>query len=364
MLLWALTVPVAAVALHVLDLTVPSYRVQGFGLALPILASGALVWCIGAALRSVRARSPAGGGDRTRRAVGAVGAAILVPALAAGVVWAWQLWDDLEGVLPDSVDQVTIAGAYVESTAPGGPVVFVTTLPKPRLPDRVVRAAMPPDSVRGVYVVTGRIEDLAAGRPTLGEAPIAAESAATWAAAGAALDAGAPILQLSALTPGAPPIPGARELAPGVFLVRGQEPAVRLDESPTDHGRPLGWTSLLAGSVALVVVLGLVGSGWSWAIVPGDTLARVLAAVPVGIAVTSVGALIADELGFGRSRPAWIAAALVMAGAGWLLATLRVRNDHDRDPLRAGTHARRRSRRPPARCLRAGPGSPRGSGRP
>ena len=77
----------------------------------------------------------------------------------------------------------------------------------------------------------------------------------------------------------------------------------------------------------MVVVLG------SWrtaagalAIVSDDTLARILAAVPVGIAVTSVGALITDELGLGRSRPAWIAAALVMAGAGWLLATLRVRS--------------------------------------
>lgn len=331
MLVWAASVPVAAIALHVLDLTVPSYRVIAFGLALPILAAAAIVWLVRGLVRSaVHLQGRRGAGAVGGIAI-AVGATVVVCALALGASWAAALWRSHEPVVLGGAAQAEIAAAYVEQTVPEGPVVFLTTYLNPKLPDRVVRAAMPAGAIDRVLMAVGKLEDLAEGRPTTGGGRIADASAITWPAAALAIADGAPVLQLAAFTRESPPLAGARSLGPGVFLVRGPEPPAGF-RAPMPRSRSL--TDLVVEVAGLLGVLSLSGLGWAWALGPGDRASRILASVPVGIAVLCVAAIAADALGVALAGASSIA---VAAGAGLIGGALGLVSELRRRPVRTGS---------------------------
>jgi hypothetical protein len=308
MLLWAASVPAAAVALHLLDLSVPSYRVIAFGLAFPVLATAAVVWLVQRLLESAR-----DGKDRRGEGLAIVAGAIVVAgALAVTATWSLTLWRSHEAVVAGGAAQAEIAAAYVEQAVPVGPVVFLTTFHNPRLPDRVARAAMPGAAAERVVMAAGRLEDLADGEPTVGVDRLAEASAATWPTAGRAIADGAPVLQLTAFTRDSLPLPGARAIGPGVYLVQGPEPPVGVG-APMPEVRSLAELVMEIGG--LLVVVGLVGAGWAWVLGPGDRTSRSLASIPVGVAVLSLVAISAGALGIAFTRTN---ALVMLAGAAIL----------------------------------------------
>ncbi|MGH2630116.1 MAG: hypothetical protein ACRDHI_06115 [Actinomycetota bacterium] len=328
MLLWAATVPVAAIGLHALDLTVPSYRVVDFGLALPVLAAAAVVWLVRGIQRSMtrlrdrRREDPSGVGTIAAGAfvtAAVAGAIVIVGALSIGSWWAGDLWRSQEPVVPGGAAQAAIAAGYVDAAVPEGPVVFLTTFLDPRLPDRVARAAMPATAVTRPLMAVGKPEDLAEGRPTTGGGRIAEASALTWPAAGPAIASGAPVLQLTAFTPGTPPLPGSRPLGRGVFLVQGPEPPVPF-VAPTPATRPLG--DIVVDVIGLLALIGISGSGWAWALGPGDRASRLLASIPFGVAVLGVGAVAADAVGISVSGASGTMLVTGLALFGGFLASI------------------------------------------
>ena len=93
-------------------------------------------------------------------------------------------------------------------------------------------------------------------------------------------------------------------------------------------------TDLVVEVAGLLGVLSLSGLGWAWALGPGDRASRILASVPVGIAVLCVAAITADALGVALAGASSIA---VAAGAGLIGGALGLVSELRRRPVRTGS---------------------------
>lgn len=312
---WALT-PLAAVVLLWAGITLPSQRILGFALAIPILGAAAFVGL--ARIAAVKLG-----------AVGrAAGALVTLAGLAGGSFLAQQAWYSRQEMMSSkALDKVALAARFVATTPQDRPVVFVVF--KPGLQDlgvgpavRRIRALAPPDRAPDIFVYPGDPERVAAGLPGLGpgdaELRAALVSRRVRAQPNPPTDAIVAVLStyhrhFSKM---------AREhpewvVQPGLAVVRGPRPNGELGRLeppvlPSDE-------VLVARTASTLGVLALVGIGWALALLPFRGPALAGAAPTFGIAALVLGGLVADRLGFSLTGWSGIAVAMGATGAGWLV---------------------------------------------
>ena len=152
--LWAATVPLAMVVSAVLPTPIKLFRVAPFALGIPALVTLFLVTIAKEA------------GSRLGRAGAVLGAVVL----AGGLFWASgssvSSFDEAAAAsITERLTQARTAGRYLDGVSRAGrPVIFVTE-GNPRLLDRVVRSAVPPDLIANTWVFVGRPSDLATAGP-------------------------------------------------------------------------------------------------------------------------------------------------------------------------------------------------------
>ena len=110
------------------------------------------------------------------------------------------------------------------------------------------------------------------------------------------------------------PLQGTK-LGPGVTVLAGPEPPRRLSVAPIEPADPGELIRLTAVSVTTVLLIGL---GWTLLMTGLPAFAAVCLSPAIGIAVLSIGGLIAGRLGFPLGRGGGVIAALAIGILGWL----------------------------------------------
>jgi hypothetical protein len=265
------------------------------------------------------------GWSRFRVAGAVAGAALITAGLVVTLVVGVHAWDGESGImLPDRVQQVATAATYLRSVRARGPVVFVISTPYFIPADRVIRAGLPGSLLASVRVFDGRAKDLLAGRPTVRQnrGPGDVSSAAAWPAVRDVLHDDYIAIYLSAFNPAFGPPPGARQVSPGVWVVRGPAPGRAIAASPAPDPDP---RRLASASLLLLLFLGVAGLGWTASLLDAGWLARVALAPAVGAAAISMATLpfarIGGPVGAGG---AWITYLTIAAGGWVVLAAMRL----------------------------------------
>lgn len=276
---------------------------------------------------------------RRRRWLAALACTAILGALLAGAVFAWVTGHPFTD--GPEVRAAVQAGRVASSAPPGTPLVFVVPNRGAGAATRVanvIRAAVPSDRIRDVFVFPGRIQDYLAGRPTLVGHPD--RDALSRLYLRDIREAGARrvgfVLEPFADPAEAAPQPGSTTgpvvVAPGVRVIEGFD----LLGAPSPEGAaPLEvfepWTAVLAG-IALAVLFTAVGLGWSLLVVPRP-VAPLLA--PVfglgGLLLVGVGSGLAGIRLSGPGGPL-ATAALGALGYGLVLARRRRALGLERDP--------------------------------
>ena len=152
--LWAATVPIAIAVSALLPTPIKLFRVAPFALGVPALVTLGLV--------TVADRA----GSRLGRGGSVIGALLL----AGGLLWASgspasSFAGSAAASIAERMGQARTAGRYLDGISRAGrPVIFVTH-GNPRLLDRAVRSAVPPDLISDTWVFVGGPDDLAARGP-------------------------------------------------------------------------------------------------------------------------------------------------------------------------------------------------------
>ena len=313
--LWAATVPLAMLVSAVLPTPIKLFRVAPFALGIPALVTLFLVTVAKEA------------GSRWGRAGAVLGAVVL----AGGLFWASgssvSSFDEAAAAsITERLTQARTAGRYLDGVSRAGrPVIFVTE-GNPRLLDRVVRSAVPPDLIADTWVFVGRPSDLAAAGPVDDPSrPRLTEIAQKWWAAAwpdpSQVFARDPLvirIGPAGRTDGASE-EGAFELAPGVEVVRGPPPAASF--GPPAPFRAT-WTELLVATVLALVVLIVVGGGWTLSMLEVSRFAAFGLAPAFGIAALILGGTVASRLGLSLARPRGSLIVLAIGGVGWIVFAL------------------------------------------
>jgi len=121
-----------------------------------------------------------------------------------------------------------------------------------------------------------------------------------------------------------------RVIAPGVALARGPVPTAPLVAAAAPRADVSARSIPLVGAL-MVVLLFVVGSGWSVALVPPDAILRVSLAPTLGAAVTVLGAFVWDRVGLTLSLSGTLIALAIVTASGWAVAAWR-RSADSRDP--------------------------------
>ncbi len=291
------------------------FRVAPFALGIPALVTLFLVTIAKEA------------GSRVGRAGAVVGAVVL----AGGLFWASgssvSSFDEAAAAsITERLTQARTAGRYLDGVSRAGrPVIFVTE-GNPRLLDRVVRSAVPPDLIADTWVFVGRPSDLATAGPIDDPSrPRLTEVAQKWWAAAwpdpSQVFARDPLvirIGPAGRTEGASE-EGALELAPGVEVVHGPPPAASF--APPAPYRAT-WTELLVATGLALVVLIMVGGGWTLSMLEVSRLATFGLAPAFGIATLILGGTVASRLGLSLARPGGSLIVLAIGGVGWLVFAL------------------------------------------
>jgi hypothetical protein len=316
MVVWAASVLVAAAAYLWLDQPVPVYRVAAYALGVPMLAAAFVV----GAGRSVWSR------------LGAPGTALAGLAIVAALAWttaaAGSLWDEETPLMTqEKVLAMSGASAYLDRSSIDRPVIFLVSTPRLVPTLRQVYAGVPPRLITRTRVFVGTLPDLLARRPTTIAPSLEETSRSSLTAALEVADDDPVIVFLDAFNPRLDPPSGALEVAPGVRI------ADTFSEVPV--GSPVAVSPAAASitgvstpwSLAWVALAGLglsfvIGSGWSWALVPTTWLGRLGVAPAFGAAILTLSATLADRSGVGFSRPGSLSIVFLSGSAGWLVALL------------------------------------------
>jgi hypothetical protein len=327
---WSLSVPVAVLASEFIDQPIKVFRVAGFALAIPILGSAALV-----------------GAVRLGRRYGTtglvVGALVVVAGLAFSVATSVDVYrvPTEEGESASKLDQVRAAGAYLETVPEDRPAVFLISIRNPFLVDRLVRAGLPSDRILRAHLYWGGVEDLLAKQPgAQGADPRSARIGRNWFHqwwddVDAIVAADPVVFYLSRLNSAVDPPASAERLARGVLLVNGPAPRSRAPASPLGTS----WPTMLGASIAVLLLLGLVGSGWTRWLLPVEGLAWLGLSPAVGIAaLTLIGTALA-RLDVLLGGVGGVLVILAIAAVGWVprFLTSRERSDDREDVLNPTT---------------------------
>jgi hypothetical protein len=250
-------------------------------------------------------------------------AIVLVALTALPTIRGW--FDTIEYVAPAEVAGATLAGRIAATTPPGTPLVFVADDPGG---DglflwshvlNVARAALPPDRAGDVVVFLGSAGDLLAGRSTTRLSDeFTFASAISHASVPDDLE-GIPVFVVEGFVkdPSAFVTPGltrwTETLAATVADPRPLPPGER-ELAMTDAG------AIVAGTVASLVLLLVVGFGWSWWAFR-DLPTALATAAAFGVATLTLAAFVVERLGLGllATGPAALSVALA-GGAGYGLA--------------------------------------------
>ncbi len=323
--LWAATVPIAIAVSALLPTPIKLFRVAPFALGVPALVTLCLV--------TVADRA----GSRFGRAGTAVGALVL----AGGLVWASgspvsSFAGSGAASIAERMAQARTAGRYIDGVPRAGrPVIFLTQ-GSPRLLDRAVRSAVPPDLIPDTWVFVGRPDDLAARGPV--DDPdrprLSALAQKWWAAAWpnpSQVFGRDPIV--IRIGPAGPTAAGGTEtggveLAPGVEVLAGPPLPPSFEPPAPFH---VGWTELLLASALALVVLAAVGWGWVRSVLDVSGLAAFGLAPAFGVAAIVLVGTAASRLGLSLGSGGGWLIVLATAASGWIVLAL------------GGTVSRRRS---------------------
>ena len=318
LLAWAV-VTVAGVPLGLATGWFPPERVLTFGFAMPILAAQGLTWVW----------------ERTepRRWLTLGVSVVLLGLFALPAIDAQR--DQQPFVSPEDLAATTLAGRIASTLPPGTPLVFVVDDPDQFVTfhatnvANIARAAVPTERADDVYVFVGRLDDLAADRPTVrGEVEYDALSRITLAD----LPEGGRTVFVAPEWNREPSVlvddrlstwVGADGAAAG-GQVRSSVPGPRQLPAGADEISPSSPVAIALSAVAALALLWIVGAGWSrWTF--GDLVAAAAAAPAFGIATLTVAALVLERLGVpfdGRWGPV-LASALAGLGGYTLLVVQR-----------------------------------------
>jgi hypothetical protein len=327
---WSLSVPVAVLASEFIDQPIKVFRVAGFAIAIPILGAAALVGAVRL-------------GRRYETTGLVVGALVLVAGLAFSVATSVDVYrmPAEEGESASKLDQVRAAGAYLETVPEDRPVVFLISIRNPFLVDRLIRAGLPPDRILRAHLYWGGVEDLLAKQPgAQGADPRSARIGRNWFHqwwddVDAIVAADPVVFYLSRLNSAVDPPASAQRLARGVLLVNGPAPTSRAPASPLGTS----WPTMLGASIAVLLLLGLVGSGWTRWLLPVEGLAWLGLSPAVGIAaLTLIGTALA-RLDVSLGGVGGVLVILAIAAVGWVprFLTSRERSDDREDVLNSPT---------------------------
>ena len=221
--LWAATVPIAIAVSALLPTPIKLFRVAPFALGVPALVTLGLV--------TVANRA----GSRLGRGGAVIGALVLAGGLALGERVAGVLVRRIGGGVDRGADGAVADRGPVprrDLLGPADPVIFLTQ-GNPRLLDRAVRSAVPPDLIPDTWVFVGRPDDLAARGPV--DDPdrprLSALAQKWWAAAwpnpSQVFDRDPIVIRIgpAGSTPAGGIETGGVELAPGVEVLAGPRPA-------------------------------------------------------------------------------------------------------------------------------------------
>jgi hypothetical protein len=310
--LWAwLAVTVAGVAVGLVTEWVPPDRFITFGYTVPILAAAGVV----------RLR------DRRRRRLAMAVASGLVLAMVAGSGIAWLREKPYLGRA--AVDDVEIASAYASRAPEGTPWVFPVDSTSTRSSfvatrlQNLIRAAVPPDRIRDVFVVVP---------PPPADAPL--DDRREWEAMASlyardSASRGVPpvVVEVAGFDLGSgrrsvcrPPVCAAlegpmTEVADGVRI---SAPFAAGAPTPVDRALDSSRMRMAIAAPVVLAVLALVGFGWSSLVVRERAWAAALSPA-FGAAALVIGGFAADRAGVRLSGagPGLLVLAIA-GGAGYL----------------------------------------------
>jgi hypothetical protein len=329
--LWGLSVPLAMLASEVLDRPIKVFRVAGFALAIPILGAAASVGAVRFGRRFGVAGLVAG--------LLVLGAGLSLHVASGVTVHRMPATDQRSAV---RLDQVRATGPYLDAVSRDRPVIFLVSRRNPFLVDRLVRAGLPADRILQTHLYWGGIDDLLAKRPGAQRAdPRSARTGRNWwdhwwQEADAIMAADPVVFYLTTLNPILDPPAGAETIAPGVLLVMGPPPASPATVSPLSTS----WPTMIGSSLAVLLLLGLVGSGWTLWLLPVGRLEWLGLSPAVGIAALTLIGTALGRTGVPLGGIGGLVLLLAITAVGWVPRFLRQgRTSGDHGPRTAGRHA-------------------------
>ena len=319
---------------------IPLHRLLAYFLPLPILAALGILAVAG--LIQTRVARAAGAG------------VVVIGLLCMGFIGYQSLYRDLargRGVAPmriQEIQQAKTAERYLDAmgVARGAPIVFVTNdwgrnpSSSIQLEGFVARTVIAPQRQPTLVFYVGDPQTLLAGNPTIepdDTRGFNAVSRAYWPSVARTLPAHPIEIMLSAFNRRSYPAFARAHadwvVAPGVLVLSGPRPPTPFAASapPTI---PRGSAQLLIFGAGTLVILGLVGLGWTLVLLPSD--ARPLEAMALSLGF-GIGALIAtgtilDVAGLRLGGTGGLVAIPLAAAAGWALAAGKlVRGRRGRD---------------------------------
>jgi hypothetical protein len=314
MLGWTVVL-VGGVAFGLATAIIPPDRFVTFSFVVPILAALGL-------LRLWRRLA-----DRRPLAVALV--AGLGLAMVLGSFFTWRRQEPFMDA--SETGQIAAAARYVAATPPGTPLLFVVDTGDPTITffateaANAIRAVLPPDRIRDVFVIVPEF----AGEAHPTRTALARLYAQDAAAAVRRRDLEPLVIGLRAFDRASfgealPVVPrDARAVEPDVIgdvAVYGEVPEA--SSGGLDVLEPSSPWAIAGASVAMLLLLGAVGYGWSGAMFPRrpDALALAPAA---GLAVTCLAAIALERLGVPLEGAGALLVSVAAGAGGYLLRMFR-----------------------------------------
>jgi hypothetical protein len=260
---------------------------------------------------------------------GILGVLITAVAATAFVVGSMNGWfRQSPSFTLEELDTVRRAGSVIDAMglAPGVPLVFVVDTDQPAAAYHVTRAGnlirmgVPARRIPDVRVVVGAPEDALAGRVSRTGDPEHDRIASVYLReAGTALDHGVVLLLRPFNAAGWDTAQG-RVAAPNVMLLSGLQTISKPGSPAVDR---VGAFDLVWRSAAALVVLGVLGAGWSrWGLRRAGWPGVLAAAPSVGMAVAVLVGVAADRLGLRLDSVGAVLLVLAVGALGFVAASV------------------------------------------